>query len=214
MKRLFLYFVLTIALYGCVFKGIDSCIDGGTGANCSPVSVNLKNAVEPKNEGSGMSDEYAVLDNTVAKEELRRSSYQGSTPQLLKPQEIRIRIYPYSDGERYFDVRDVYTVIQKTGYSKGNAVYMPNQVTVLQDDVAVIPEKLYVSSFKLNVRAGAGRLFDLTGITLNKADEVNPIRYRNGWYEITLKNGGSGWVNKDYLSEKKPLIINPVVNKR
>jgi uncharacterized protein YgiM (DUF1202 family) len=211
MRSLFIYFVMALFCSGCVFKGIDSCVDGGTGANCTPVSVNLKNAANPKSDTSELTGEYAVLDNRVAKEELKRLSNQGTTPQLLKPREVRIRIYPYSDGERYFDARDVYTVIQKAGYSKGSTVYMQDKVTVIQDAPAVIPDKLYVSPFQLNVRSGAGNLFEAIA-TLNKADEVNPVRYRNGWYEINLKKGGTGWVNENYLTDKKPIVINPTVS--
>jgi uncharacterized protein YgiM (DUF1202 family) len=215
-------FTLLFGLSGCAFNSIDSCIDGDTGASCTPVITNLQAAVE-KSEGNKVEvtpkaaveppidrkAEYQAMDKELLKDEYRRISPQASVPTHLESTKVRVRIYPYSDGERFYDVRDIYVLIQKPGWNRGTYVYLPNSSTVSLAELpkSVLPEKLYVTPDKLNIRTGASLLFEVEGV-LEYRDEVIPVSERsNGWIEIvheSEKKSVKGWAQRGNFSEVKP----------
>lgn len=56
-----------------------------------------------------------------------------------------------------------------------------------------------VNTSYLNVRSGAGKTNNITGL-VSYGDKVTVLDESNGWYQIELTNGKTGWVNGKYIS--------------
>ncbi|MDU4936437.1 MAG: SH3 domain-containing protein, partial [Peptostreptococcaceae bacterium] len=56
-----------------------------------------------------------------------------------------------------------------------------------------------VTTSVLNVRTGAGTNYSIMS-KVYKGDTLEVIGSLNGWYNIKLSNGKTGWVSGDYLS--------------
>lgn len=56
-----------------------------------------------------------------------------------------------------------------------------------------------VTADSLRVRGGPGTGYAMTG-SLRSGDSVSVERIQNGWAQITLRDGGKGWVSAQYLA--------------
>ncbi len=57
-----------------------------------------------------------------------------------------------------------------------------------------------VQASALNVRSGAGTENKIIG-QLSRGETVNIVSQNNGWYQIKLSNGSTGWVSSTYVIE-------------
>ena len=56
-----------------------------------------------------------------------------------------------------------------------------------------------VTTDVLNVRSGAGTNYSIIG-KVYKGNSLEVLGSSNGWYNIKLSNGKTGWVSGDYVS--------------
>jgi hypothetical protein len=62
---------------------------------------------------------------------------------------------------------------------------------------------LYVTASKLNVRSAPNANGSVL-LTVPRATKVVTLSTRNGWYEVALNDGSSGWVSGEFLAERPP----------
>lgn len=211
MKTLLAILIFGVVLNGCAFKSIDSCGAEGEGNGCTPISDNLQQAVDNSDARKAGGQpaintqaDYSEIDKALIIDEYSRVSPRAATPQYLAPSEVRIRIYPYSDGERFYDTRDIYILVQKTGWARGAVAYTPDGAVSLHKEHTIMPAALIVISDGLNIRTGPHALFESIGV-LKKKTVIQPKQYRDGWYYVDapMKNSTiSGWVHSSYVQAK------------
>jgi uncharacterized protein YgiM (DUF1202 family) len=217
--------ILFLALFaaGCAFKGIESCVDGDIGNGCQPIANNLSAAVaksESRSAGkldifdgsAAAEDDYAGIDTALIKDEYRRSASGNDTPAHLPADQVRIRIYPYSDGDRYYDTRDIYVLIRKAGWNKGVYVYNGSRnVSIAPDKPKETPKIAYITLDQLNVRAGASNQFTILAV-VKQGQEIKILGERSGWYDAEIVREDKtirGWVIAKYTSKDKPITKPP-----
>ncbi|MDR0453830.1 MAG: SH3 domain-containing protein [Deferribacteraceae bacterium] len=208
MNKVIVLFIGVIAVIfcaGCAFKGIDSCNAEGGGAGCTPVGVNLQNSINKsktrKSASPDVQEDYTSIDRSLLRDEYERTAKQGDRPQVLSGSDVRLRVYAYSDGERFYDTRDIYVIVQKAGWSKGSLIYSPKGAVSLAVTPENTPENIMtVITGGLNVRTGPGVSFPPV-VAIKKGVKVHIKQSRNGWCEIDSadKRSVSGWVYSGYL---------------
>jgi hypothetical protein len=157
-------------------------------------------------------DDYTDIDTALIRDEYRRTAGGNSNPTPIPANQVQIRIYPYSDGERYYDTRDIYILIQKPGWNKGAYVYNRSRtVSIAPEKPKSTPKIAYISLDQLNVRVGASNQLQIIGV-VKKGQEIKILSERNGWYEVDIVRDDKtirGWVLGKYTTETKPTVNNP-----
>jgi uncharacterized protein YgiM (DUF1202 family) len=221
MKHLIL--LASIILSGCAFSGLSDTCDIETGEGCTTLAMNLEDAA---NKGQSrketinptdisMQEEYTDMDRQLLTDEYRRAAPRSMAAKALESTEVKIRIYPYSDGSHFYDSRDVYILIQRDGWARGAVAYTPSGTISLardiQEGVGVdtdtpkdlgLPSSLTTTG-DLHVRTGASIMFDVIHI-LDKGDTVKPIAKRGRWWQVEVKVKGemvTGWVHGGWVKE-------------
>lgn len=199
MKQAIILIIGVLLLSGCAFKSLeDKCDITENGNSCTPVSKNLEYAAGlPLLEATKGSDNVLTeSDKAVVVAEYQRVSRMNDIPERLISRQVKILVFPYSDGDRFYDSRNLYVTIQKSGWSKGSYVYRQDGSRIfIAEKPQVLPQELVITARELNVREGPGMNFVSVG-TLKEKTTVSPSDYVNGWYKID-----DGWIYSDYVSE-------------
>lgn len=105
---------------------------------------------------------------------------------------------------------DVVAILEKSdGWLK---VQLPNKSTGWVSDKYIQIESASLNAkikcnVRLNVRSGPGKSYEIK--TTVKNETIHKITDKtNGWYEIQLSNGTSGWVHGSYVEETMDNISN------
>jgi SH3-like domain-containing protein len=79
----------------------------------------------------------------------------------------------------------------------------PSRQTEPASAPTVKPKLLYVAANSLNVRASPSVGSEVL-LTASRGTQVLAVSQSNGWYEVQLSNGSTGWMSADYLSDVAP----------
>jgi SH3-like domain-containing protein len=95
------------------------------------------------------------------------------------------------------------TTADQPSVSQEIAVGSPAPLLGMPSAARFVPRTLYVTASSLNVRASPVASASIL-VTAPQGTPVVAVGQTDGWYEVRLTNGNTGWMSGEYLSSTPP----------